>query len=169
MHFFELTIGHRTKDDPWLHALLEADRFGNESWELYCFTHGLPTRNPGSWLPGADRPFCGEPDCATWAARWQKARDQKQDVPWEMRLENECSVCKKERQRRNRIIKNSDVNAQLYREEPFTDAPFVHPFRAPSYHAQHLRSIAFAPGLSPCACDSLERSPAIRCGASVLP
>ena len=29
-------------------------------------------------------------------------------------------------------------------QDPFMDAPFVHPLRAPSYHAQHLRSIHFA-------------------------
>eukprot|EP00973_Karenia_brevis_P048769 6765689-Karenia_brevis.AAC.1 len=32
--------------------ILEADRNGNQSWEMYCFVHGFPTRNVGSWLPG---------------------------------------------------------------------------------------------------------------------
>ena len=29
-------------------------------------------------------------------------------------------------------------------KKPFTDAPYVHPCRYPSGHAQHLRAIAFA-------------------------
>ena len=35
-------------DDPWLIDVLNADRIGAEDWELYCFIHGLPTRNTGS-------------------------------------------------------------------------------------------------------------------------
>ena len=30
---FPLTVGHRTKD-PWLKAVLQADRYGEESWEM---------------------------------------------------------------------------------------------------------------------------------------
>lgn len=33
---------------------------------------------------------------------------------------------------------------QRHKRPPFTDAPFVHPFRHPSYHAQQLRAISFA-------------------------
>ena len=141
--FFELTHGHRTKD-PWLSALLKSYRYGNESWESYCFTHGLPTRHPGSWLPEKGGPTCGSAHCQTWAARWQVARDNHEVISWDMRLNDECKVCAAERKRRNRIITTSRENTSAYKEEPFTDAPFVHPFRAPSYHAQHLRSIAFA-------------------------
>ena len=31
-----------------------------------------------------------------------------------------------------------------YMREPFADAPFVHPFRQPSFHAQQLRAMNFA-------------------------
>ena len=55
-----------------------------------------------------------------------------------------CEICAQERQRRNCIILDNDRNQQRYKETPFADAPFVHPFRAPSYHAQHLRSINIA-------------------------
>ena len=54
---FVLTQPMRT-DDPWLISLLEASRCGRETWEMYCFNHGLPTRNPGSWLPGLNSPAC---------------------------------------------------------------------------------------------------------------
>eukprot|EP00973_Karenia_brevis_P035396 4879354-Karenia_brevis.AAC.1 len=40
----------RTKD-KWLQMMLEADRNGNQSWEMYCFIDGFPKRNVGSWLP----------------------------------------------------------------------------------------------------------------------
>ena len=48
---FMLTKPLRTKD-RWLQVTLDASREGTESWEIYCFTHGLPTRNPGTWYPG---------------------------------------------------------------------------------------------------------------------
>ena len=54
---FLLTESMRSKD-KWLIALLDADRYGQESWEMYCFVHGLPTRNPGSWLPGEKQLEC---------------------------------------------------------------------------------------------------------------
>ena len=56
----------------------------------------------------------------------------------------ECESCKAERNRRNCIIRGSARNQERYRLAPFANAPFVHPFRAPSYHAQHLRSLHFA-------------------------
>ena len=35
---FELTKSMRTPD-PLLKAVLNADRYGTESWKMYCFTH----------------------------------------------------------------------------------------------------------------------------------
>ena len=45
------TDGEQTHENKWLQAVLEADLFGEEAWEMYCFIHGLPTKNPGSWDP----------------------------------------------------------------------------------------------------------------------
>ena len=139
-HLFELTRSLRARDE-WLKEMLEADRYGCETWEMYCFVHGLPTRNPGSWLPSANGPTCGQPSCArlaeTWSTQWR-------DVSWEIRRSAECEICQKERERRCCIISGNARNTRRYLEDPFTDSPFVHPFRAPSYHAQHLRSISFA-------------------------
>ena len=50
---FELTQQVRSHDE-WLIAVLTADREGQETWEMYCFTHGLPTRHVGSWLPAGN-------------------------------------------------------------------------------------------------------------------
>ena len=36
------------------------------------------------------------------------------------------------------------MDASRYNEPPFLDAPFVHPFRHPPYHAQQLRAVNFA-------------------------
>ena len=45
--------------DAWLNAVLQASRNGEESWEMYCFNHGFPTRNPGTWMPDTNAPTCG--------------------------------------------------------------------------------------------------------------
>ena len=58
-HLYELTEQVRSQD-AWLNYVLDCDRVGDEPWEVYCFTHGLPTRHVGSWLPGLDLPLCGQ-------------------------------------------------------------------------------------------------------------
>ena len=45
--FCELTVSHRQKD-KWLQAVLAEHRQGAETWETYCFVHGLPTLHTGS-------------------------------------------------------------------------------------------------------------------------
>ena len=61
-----LQTQHRT-DDPWQqHVLLEL-RAGKETWETYCFTHGLPTQHVGSWLPGKPVVSCGNLMCQAWS------------------------------------------------------------------------------------------------------
>ena len=58
-HLFELTQNLRAQDE-WLKAMLRADRYGAEDWEMHCFVHGLPTKNPGSWLPNINSSTCGK-------------------------------------------------------------------------------------------------------------
>jgi hypothetical protein len=143
---FVLTESMRTAD-PWLQAVLHADRYGSESWEMYCFCHGLPTRNPGSWLPDKGKPSCGKERCQHLASReWPEmwARSGGRLNKWHLRAAMECGICSAERQRRCCIIDSKDPAASGYTEEPFASAPFVHPFRHPSYHAQQLRTMAFA-------------------------
>ena len=60
------------------------------------------------------------------------------------RQSQECNICQTERKRRCCIIQQNAENEAAYEANQFADAPFVHPFRAPSYHAQHLRSLNFA-------------------------
>ena len=144
---FLLTEPMRTKD-LWLQALLNADRQGAETWEMYCFTHGLPTRNPGSWLPGANKPLCGNKKCAAlaedvWPEMWKRGRGTWDN--WLLRIERECSVCGEERERRCCVLRhNNESDKKRYVTNPFASAPYVHPFRHPSYHATQLRAILFA-------------------------
>lgn len=53
---------HRT-DDPWQQHVLSELRAGKETWETYCFTHGLPTQHVGTWLPGQAFVGCGNQMC----------------------------------------------------------------------------------------------------------
>ena len=137
----ELTAPNRTSD-PWLQEVLQQDREGRESWEVYCFTHGLPTKNVGSWLPGTSRPSCGNHDCELLAVEWLKQR--RQGFTWEARKSSECSKCQAERVRRCRVLYPGGMTDNKHMEEPFVHAPYIHPWNAPKYHAQQLRAIAFA-------------------------
>ena len=77
---YKLTQSLRTQD-RWLSAMLEAYRYGRESWEMYCFVHGLPTRNTGTWLPDENAPTCGEDYCRRFSQEiWQ--RDWNNGVDW---------------------------------------------------------------------------------------
>ena len=142
-----LTKPMRTKD-KWLQTTLDASRDGRESWEMYCFTHGFPTRNPGTWFPGAAAPECGNPTCAKlateiWPQMWERGQGARKN--WQLRLEKECEKCADERKRRCCVLREGhEADAQRYISDPFAAAPFVHPFRHPSYHATQLRAIVFA-------------------------
>jgi hypothetical protein len=137
---FELKEAMRTKD-AWLQEQLTQDRHGQESWEVYCFVHGLPTRNVGSWRPSTNAPTCGHARCATLAGEvWPEMFRRRCD--WPLRRHLECDTCAAERKRRCCVLRS--VSDTRYREEPFAHAPFVHPFNAPKYHAQQLRAVNFA-------------------------
>ena len=56
----------------------------------------------------------------------------------------ECDICKKERQRRAYVMHTNIAEEGRHLREPFAQAPFVHPFNAPKYHAQQLRAVNFA-------------------------
>ena len=56
----------------------------------------------------------------------------------------ECEKCKAERRRRCRIISQRGEDHDVHMQGRFTSAPFVHPFRCPTNHAQRLRAWHFA-------------------------
>ena len=117
---FELTENKRTTD-PWLQAVLSANRQGKETWEMYCFQHGLPTRNPGSYCPIKDTVTCN--DCASLQAAWRDPTSVANQVRWAIRVQTECQTCKKERARRCVVISQSADNQRRVEQSPFTDAP----------------------------------------------
>ena len=87
----------------------------------------------------------GTTSCASLAQHWDEMLQKcNYKLDWQLRLDQECHICATERRRRNRVIAGDIQNTRSYMQDPFMDAPFVHPLRAPSYHAQHLRSIHFA-------------------------
>ena len=99
---FLLTESMRSKD-AWLNAVLNANRYGEETWEMYCFQHGLPTRNPGSRLPGHNVLACGNDKCArlavdVWPALWARAltlrtsRGFVQRENWMRCADMECAI-----------------------------------------------------------------------------
>ena len=79
--------------DRWLNYVLGKDRLGDEDWEIYCFTHGLPTRHVGSWLPGVALPLCKEHDCDLLQKdTWPRRLHEKQGT-WKNMVEMECMIC----------------------------------------------------------------------------
>ena len=136
----ELNVCKRNDGDDWLQEVLQANRYGRESWEMYCFQHGLPTRNPGSWLPSSGI-TCGNQSCQHLREQWDMLW-RRDAMAWSERKQMECGRCKDERARRCRIITQRDENSHLH--GIFVEAPFVHPFRAPTNHAQRLRALHFA-------------------------
>ena len=139
----ELSVSHRQKDDLWLKDVLQQHRDGAESWEVYCFVHGLPTLHTGTWRPSIDRPECGDPRCVRLSkTHWEELREA--NLSWEQRQSFECDLCKAERVRRCRVVQEGNSNELKQSEEPFAHAPYIHPFNAPKYNAQILRSATFA-------------------------
>ena len=64
-------------------------------------------------------------------------------MSWSTKQSKECQDCKIERKRRCCIIAQNDANP-AYLQTPFVEAPYVHPFRAPSYYTQLLRAVGLA-------------------------
>ena len=150
----ELTKEQRCKD-PWLSHVLNAARHGSMDHETYCFMHGLPTRHTGTWMPTNDDPdnvLCGQAACKALTAQWDSyfAPAQTDIRPssirhefWEERRSQECEMCTEHRRMRCRILGCSDLSPNI-NENRFDDAPYIHQWNAPKYHAAHLRARHYA-------------------------
>ena len=141
-YLFELTEQNRSKD-TWLNEVLAQDRLGAESFTIYCFSHGFPTTKVGTWMPDTGIPSCGNAACRRLQeGEW--AEDFKAGLPWATRQRKECSLCSRERDRRCIVLGNggkSDVAATM---EKFVEAPYIHPYNQPRYHAQICRAVNLA-------------------------
>lgn len=136
-YFCELTIQKRI-DDPWYAQLLEECRQGCLSDESYNFLHGLPTEHTGSWFPN-ELTSCNLQACRELPEKWKQMSIK--GTSWGEMQEMECNVCKKERERRNRLIADADARVQ---SEPFVSATYIHKNNEPKYHAMLLRAAEHA-------------------------
>ena len=134
---FELTTENRSKD-KWLSVFLKRARHGDMEHELYCFMHGLPTKHAGSWMPDENKVSCANPQCQVLAIVWQKEVFSQAGRSWEERCRDECSICQEQRQRRCRVLKRPQDHDIL--DAKFADAPLIHPWNAPKYHASFVRA-----------------------------
>ena len=92
----------------------------------------------GSWR--ADGTVeCGKAECAALPEKWTRIADN--DLSWPAVQDMECSPCKSERDRRNRVMAGDDPRV---RKEPYLSAPFSHKNKKPMYHAMLLRAHAQA-------------------------
>ena len=138
---FELREQVRSKD-RWHMAVLGANRTGQETWEMYCFTHGLPTEHVGSWCPLTGEITCGNVECRkVQDERWPEMFRRR--TPWETRRLAECPKCQEERARRCRVLPEDGEDARAMHQR-FAVAPYVHPFNKPKYHAQICHALQYA-------------------------
>ena len=132
-YFVELTVQKRI-DDPWYAAVMEECRYGALSHEAYHFLVGLPTEHAGSWKTDGTLQ-CNSKSCADLPHRWKAMAAAGHH--WSAMQCMECSICKTERGRRNRLLEEVDPRV---RQEPFLSAPFIHKNNEPKYHAMLLRA-----------------------------
>ena len=131
---FVLKKAMRTKD-PWMQEVLHAQRHGKETWEMYCFIHGLPTLHTGSWSPSARKPLCGNSVCVELPHKWRSMLSntvlRQENDSWQLRRSMECAECQRERCRRCWAPDSLDEGNHIkrYEEDRFLDAPYVHPFK----------------------------------------
>jgi len=139
---FELTQERRCKD-AWLSYFLKGARHGTLDHEIYCFTHGLPTLHAGSWMPTTADVLCGLDACRQLPNVWDQHLRIRPNSTWEERRSQECDICASQRKRRCRVVGSSDLSPDM-NDVHFVDAPYIHPFNAPKYHASQLRAVNFA-------------------------
>ena len=138
---FELTVEHRCKD-AWLSVFLKKARHGHMEHELYCYMHGLPTKHTGSWMPSTDDVLCGHDSCRSLATSWQDGTMGGNPRTWQNRCRDECEVCRQHRQKRCRVLPETHETSVL--DVKFVDAPLIHPWNTPKYHASLVRARHYA-------------------------
>ena len=140
--FVELTQQQRTTD-LWYHQLLNECRIGALRDENYNFLMGLPTTHHGCWLPPPyeEDMRCKKERCKTIHVAWKDFASQGADWTTMQTLAPECTICKNERARRNRMVTE---HAEKVSQAPFLHAPYVHQNNQPKYHAMLVRAVEHA-------------------------
>ena len=111
---------------------------------MYCFIHGLPTANHGSWNPETGEVDCRGKNFNSLAKAWAELYLGTEKIVWPTRVKMECVECRQERRRRCSIRSTDADNQASFQQTPFTEAPFAHPFKYPSGHAEQLWAIELA-------------------------
>ena len=127
-----------------MNYVLNCDRGGAESWETYCFTHGMPTRHVGSWLPDRARPSCGSDACQNLQDTVWPRQVAELHGKWSDLQPQECEYCQQERRRRCQVLDTSGPDGGRGRFAEFAKASYVHPFNQPKYHALICHAVQFA-------------------------
>ena len=121
-------------------------RHGKLDDESYCFLHGLPTKHTGSWQPDLKKNSCDNERCASLPTLWEAElyNGKLGHANWRRRRAQECDICAQERKRRCRVLNSSDLSPALEDDARFADAPYIHAFNEPKYHASQVRALHFA-------------------------
>ena len=137
----ELTVEHRCKD-AWLSLFLKRARHGDMQHELYCYMHGLPTKHTGSWMPTTDDVLCEQASCRALPNTWEDEVIGDTARTWQERCRAECEVCRSHRLKRCRVLLGN-LETQVL-DVKFVDAPLIHPWNMPKYHASLVRARHYA-------------------------
>ena len=105
-------------------------------WPAHGESWKLESRNGRSGMPRQELQIIGK-GLGGAVSRGEK-------IKWPARVEFECVECRQERTRRCIILSTDADNQASFQQAPFTESPFVHPFRYPSGHAQQFLAIEFA-------------------------
>ena len=89
--------------------------------------------------------MCGNVDCEMLPKSWAKELQLGMlgDTHWLRRRSQECKICAAERKRRCCILNSSDLSMTLEDARRFDDAPYIHAFNEPKYHAAQRRALRF--------------------------
>lgn len=130
-------------EDVWFQGVLAECRAGRLSDDNYFFLHGYPTRQrvraAGCTCEQELSEQTWEAYDGEWANKFVRCGWTAQEL-----LSLECEACATERRRRCRVMPPGAEVARSFQEKPFDEAPVLHAFNVPRYHALLLRAKAFA-------------------------
>ena len=93
-------------------------------------------------MPTTDDVLRGKAACKALPAKWTRDLLGGSRRSWDARRSEECSICDEHRQRRCRVLYRGDQ--EKMRHVKFLDAPLIHPYNAPKYHASLIRAQQYA-------------------------
>ena len=92
-------------------------------------------------MPARHDVLCGRHRCRSLAHTWERELLKGAARTWPQRCADECDICKAQRRKRCRVLPNANDEAA---DVKFSDAPLIHPWNGPKYHAALVRARLFA-------------------------